>query len=195
MTEPEFQPFPKISRLNREFLLTEKLDGTNALVYISDDGEVKAGSRTRWITPEADNYGFAKWVKTNEEELKRLGPGYHYGEFWGHGIQRKYGLKEKRFSLFNVHRWSDPDVRPKCCHVVPELARAKDLKDLNYWVEHWLVRLKNFGSVAVPGFLEPEGIVIFHVPSSSLFKVTLVDDESPKSIIESKLTQAVDHPC
>ena len=75
---PEFQAFPKIHRLNREVIVTEKIDGTNALVWISDDStEARAGSRSRWITPEDDNFGFASWVRHNAEELRGLGPGYH----------------------------------------------------------------------------------------------------------------------
>lgn len=60
----EFQPFEKIFRLNRDCIATEKIDGTNALVAISDDLEIKAGSRSRWITPENDNMGFAKYPET-----------------------------------------------------------------------------------------------------------------------------------
>ena len=38
---------------------------------------------------------------------EELGEGVHRGEWWGNGIQRGYGLQngDKRFSLFNVHRW------------------------------------------------------------------------------------------
>ena len=61
--ETEFKEFEKISRLNREVIVTEKIDGTNGLVWVSDDSTVvRAGSRSRWITPEADNFGFARWV-------------------------------------------------------------------------------------------------------------------------------------
>jgi hypothetical protein len=38
----EFQEFPKIFRLSREMIVTEKLDGTNAQVYVTDDGQVLA---------------------------------------------------------------------------------------------------------------------------------------------------------
>lgn len=119
--EPVFQDFPKITRLfEQEVVVTEKIDGTNALVFISEDGShIRAGSRTRWIYPGDDNYGFAFWVSQNQEELLKLGPGYHYGEWWGRGIQRNYGMNKKVFSLFNVHRWSDPTTRPTCCDVVP----------------------------------------------------------------------------
>ena len=120
----DFVPFNKIYRLNREVIVTEKLDGTNASICVGEDGSIRAGSRTRWISTEDDNHGFARWVSEHVEELQRLGPGTHYGEWWGRGIQRGYGLDHKRFSLFNVSRWSDEAVRPTCCSVVPVLGRC-----------------------------------------------------------------------
>jgi hypothetical protein len=63
IAKPEFQPFPKLARLSREMTITEKIDGTNAQVFVTEEGQVFAGSRTRWVTPENDNYGFAAWVK------------------------------------------------------------------------------------------------------------------------------------
>ena len=68
----EFQEFPKIARLTRECTITEKIDGTNASIYIGENGEFLVGSRSRWITPEEDNYGFAKWALANKEELLKL---------------------------------------------------------------------------------------------------------------------------
>src|SRR5271165_3703942 len=116
MSNPDFQAFPKIPRLNREIVITEKIDGTNASIHIAEDGTVFTGSRTKWITPNDDNKGFARWVKEHEDELRTgLGYGTHYGEWWGAGIGRRYGLTEKRFSLFNTTRWTDA-VRPKCCY-------------------------------------------------------------------------------
>ena len=32
----EFEPFPKIARMKREQIITEKIDGTNAQVYIRE---------------------------------------------------------------------------------------------------------------------------------------------------------------
>jgi len=49
---PEFLPFGKIPRLLRDIIITEKLDGTNASVTITEEGEIYAGSRNRYITPE-----------------------------------------------------------------------------------------------------------------------------------------------
>lgn len=89
--DPHFEPFPKIARLSREIVVTEKIDGTNAQVFITDDGRVLAGSRTRWLTPESDNFGFAAWVHANQFNLKQLGQGRHYGEWWGAGSSEVTG--------------------------------------------------------------------------------------------------------
>lgn len=172
----EFAEFPKISRWNREAIITEKLDGTNASVYIDDTGDhCFAGSRTRWISPEDDNYGFARWVRDNHDELLKLGPGSHFGEWWGHGIQRGYDLREKRFSLFNVSRWADD--RPTCCHVVPVLWRGlTESAD----VRAVMAVLAETGSVAAPGFMRPEGVVVFHSAGGALFKMTLDKNDGHK---------------
>lgn len=36
-TETQFVSFPKMPRLHREIVITEKLDGTNAQVYLTFD--------------------------------------------------------------------------------------------------------------------------------------------------------------
>lgn len=172
----EFSPFPKIGRWSREVVVTEKLDGTNASIFIGDDGQFFMASRNRWITQDDDNYGFAKWALTNKADLLTMGPGHHFGEWWGQGIQRKYGLDEKRFSLFNVHKWKD--VRPACCHVVPELFRG--LMD-EFYANKIMDALERSGSIAAPGFRKPEGIVIFCTHNSALFKKTFEKDQEGKS--------------
>lgn len=180
---PEFKEFKKIPRLSRECIVTEKIDGTNGVIYIEND-IIYVGSKSRWLSEKEDNFGFYKWVMENRDDLLKLGQGYHYGEWWGQGIQRNYGLKEKKFSLFNVSKWSDPEVRPKCCDVVPVL--AKDIDFDTEIIESYLYELKHFGSKAVPGFMKPEGIVIFHKPSSYLFKKTLENDKEPKGKYEKQ---------
>jgi len=174
---PAFEGYPKIGRLDRTCIVTEKIDGTNAQIYITDEMEAVAGSRNRWLLPgQSDNFGFAAWVNDHAEELVAgLGAGRHFGEWWGSGIQRGYGLLdgEKRFSLFNTTRWSDPEKRPKCCGVVPVLLQhtfnsAK--------IDAVLAQLAETGSVASPGFMKPEGIVVFHTASSTLYKKTLDGD-------------------
>jgi hypothetical protein len=174
--EIPFIEFPKISRFAREVIVTEKIDGTNAQVFIDDLGEnIYAGSRSRWITPDDDNFGFARWVHEHRNALLKLGPGSHFGEWWGAGIQRRYGLDEKRFSLFNVSRWAEE--RPACCDVVPTIWRGP-FEDLR--IGEVIEALAKDGSVAAPGFMKPEGVVIFHVPSGTLFKKTIEKDEQPK---------------
>lgn len=173
-------------------IVTEKLDGTNAQVTVTDAGQVIAGSRNRWITPEADNYGFARWVADHSDELRDgLGLGSHYGEWWGAGIQRRYNLTEKRFSLFNVGRWtSNNNVAEKadgdtqcievpCCHVVPVLYRG--MFD-TVMIDECLSVLARVGSAASLGFMQPEGVVAFHVPSQTLFKKTLDKNDGHKSV-------------
>lgn len=191
----DFREFPKIARLSRLCTVTEKIDGTNASVYIgpgemgdsqilatNHDEQVgsvvmKVGSRTRWITPNDDNHGFARWAQEHAEQLWALGPGHHFGEWWGQGIQRKYGLTEKRWSLFNTHRWSDDSVRPACCHVVPVLATGVFSSIM---VEAQIERLRADGSVAAPGFMKPEGVVVWHDAACVAFKKTLDKDEEWK---------------
>jgi hypothetical protein len=178
----DFIPFPKITRLRRTIVVSEKIDGSNASICIGEDGTVLAGSRTRWITPEDDNYGFARWVRDNEETLRvGLGVGTHYGEWWGSGIQRRYGLTEKRFSLFNTGRWSG-DKCPPLCHVVPVLYFGPWSDEA---IDSALAKLRTEGSVAAPSFMRPEGVVVFHTASQTLSKVTLEKDEEPKSRAEN----------
>jgi hypothetical protein len=178
-----FEEFPKIARLSRGVIVTEKIDGDISQICITDDGQIFAGSRTRWLEPnvdgrKTDNHGFATWVQDNKTQLLRLGPGHHYGEWWGYGIRRGYSLKEKRFSLFNTTRWGDPDVRPTCCAVVPILYEG--IFDTRV-IEMILGSLKDHGSSAAPGFMRPEGIIIFHTSSKQLFKKTIENDDQPKS--------------
>lgn len=174
----DFVEFPKMPRLSREVVVTEKIDGTNAQICITEDGGFYVGSRTRWITPDADNFGFATWAYANRDELMQLGPGSHFGEWWGCGIQRKYGLDHKRFSLFNVDRWGDS--RPACCHVVPVLYRG--VMD-TFEIETCLQRLAFEGSAAAPGFMKPEGIVVYHIAGRVGFKKTIEKDEVPKGLV------------
>lgn len=191
----EFVKFPKISRWASPFDITEKIDGTNAAVLIRTcaaydsnaewinavgesagsaydaNGElvlVGAQSRTRLITPEQDNYGFAQWVVANAQTLHDdLGPGTHYGEWWGAKIQRAYGLTngERYFSLFDRKLYSDDlyygGARTPGLTLVPLLTAgdefsAEELDDSLQW-------LAENGSAVGTGFDRPEGVVVhFH---------------------------------
>ncbi len=203
MNEITFEKFTKIPRLTRECIITEKIDGTNAQIYIVslntntniindfiqknwiviENGYftygILVGSRNKWLSPNKDNYGFASWVNENKNELIKLGPGRHYGEWWGLGIQRRYDQEEKHFSLFNVHMWKDD--RPSCCSIVPVLYEGIFSTLI---VDSVLKDLEKHGSYASPSFMEPEGIVIYHIASGHLYKKTIKNDSVPKGISE-----------
>jgi len=215
MTELKFIPFPKMARLSREVVITEKIDGTNAQILVldlPDDEEmptgtpiiavcgrrlIYAGSRNRWLTPSNDNHGFATWVQDNAEELAKLPVGRHFGEWWGSGIQRGYGLSkgEKRLSLFNVQRFhlhgqppkiemtEDPRVfkesieLPRCVSLVPVLYQG--VFDTTV-ADRVCDQLRDGGSHASPFFMDPEGVIVYHVAAGVGFKKTLVNDDKPK---------------
>lgn len=194
-----FEEFPKIHRLTRNMVVTEKIDGTNGQIIIEpkhftdhfirpedivaevDGMLVLVGSRNRLITPEKDNFGFARFVLENAEEIvAKLGEGRHYGEWWGPGIQRGYGLAEKRFSLFNTSRWAEADkagALPARISSVPVLYEGEFDTAV---VDNVLGNLATSGSMASPGFMRPEGVVVFHVPSRTLFKKTLDKNDGHK---------------
>lgn len=204
----EFKAWPKTPRLFRDMVVTEKIDGTNAAIGISfgsreensplvypgptavvDRGGfevnglhnvavVYAQSRKRIITPTADNYGFAQWVSENAETLMSdLGQGLHFGEWWGRGIQRGYGLDERRFSLFNVAKWEDTEFATPNLGVVPVLSKYTFSTAA---VRGTLDELRANGSHAAPGFMNPEGVVVYHTAGQVLFKALLENDERPK---------------
>jgi len=207
-----FEPFPKTPRLFREMVVTEKIDGTNAAVLIeelgdasesldpvnlapgdvlSEDGKVyrvSAQSRKRLIFPAQDglapdNFGFAGWVRENALDLvEMMGPGRHFGEWWGFGIQRGYGLTYRKFSVFNPEfKWGLDEPRhtldPAQLDTVPVLYRG--LFDTQV-AGNVLSELALGGSHAAPGFKRPEGVIVWHGAARRTFKVTVEHDEAPK---------------
>jgi hypothetical protein len=201
----EFQAWPKTPRLFRDMTVTEKIDGTNAAIHITPgvevsnaavfdayplkpgevwDGEqvwhVTAQSRKRIVVPSDDNYGFAGWVHANAVDLiSLLGPGLHFGEWWGRGIQRRYGMYGRAFSLFNTDRHADVKavVGDVAVEPVPVLYRGPfDTAR----VAAVLAGLREFGSVAAPGFADPEGVCVFHHATRQVYKATLDNNDAGK---------------
>lgn len=133
-----------------------------------------------------------------------LGPGRHFGEWWGSGVQRGYGLTggEKRFSLFNVGRWRESVPHPtlcacgncpvldkqlpKCVSLVPVLYEGPFSSDV---VDRCIEDLRANGSKASLGFMKPEGIIVYHAAARSLFKVTVDKDEEPKGFQDRGVAQ------
>ena len=177
----EFVGWPKIARLYRPVLITEKIDGTNAAIGVLEDGRVYAQSRKKIITPgkSTDNHGFARWVSEREDEIRQqLGVGLHFGEWYGSGIQRGYGLVdgEKRFALFNVKRWENEPL-PHGMETTPLLYEgtfydeaAQDSLDL----------IRNRSRAGSGDFDRAEGIVVFFTQPQYSFKVTLENDAMSK---------------
>lgn len=196
----EFTPWPKTTRLFRDIVVTEKIDGTNAAVSIraihgpehaDDDARavlgndavwyaVAAQSRNRIIVPGDDNYGFARWVHQNALQLVTLlGDGMHYGEWWGAGIQRRYDMDGKAFSLFNTekHRGLSEVIDAVLVQPVPVLWSGPFSEEK---IKACLMDLSEYGSEAAPGFMKPEGVCVFHAASRRVFKVTLDKNDAGK---------------
>lgn len=196
----EFTAWPKTSRFFRDIVITEKIDGTNAAVGIQPvypEGnhdefglaypvvggqtyQVYAQSRNKLIRVGQDNAGFAGWVTGHAEELATfLGDGLHFGEWWGSGIQRGYGLQkgQKVFSLFNTHRFMDIEYASNgLVRSVPILYQGPMVeKEITSALE-----LLQEGSIAAPGFDRPEGICIYHTSSGIVQKVTLDNNDAGK---------------
>lgn len=210
----DFVPFPKIPRLLKgDIVVTEKIDGTNAQIVIDlappntdDDTQlvagqitvqvarpdseepdlytIRAGSRNRWLKPGQDNSGFFAWVLENAQELVQLGDGQHFGEWFGKGIQRGYGLAQKHFALFNVGRWFDPRSVADPLEaqesipfvpgltVVPVLYRGPWFGGPSDPVREQMRRLEYSGStIAAAANFPAEGIMVYHEASGYYFKV------------------------
>lgn len=206
----EFQTWPKTTRLMRDIVVSEKIDGTNSAI-IFEETDIDAGgncfehvivgyetycvgaqSRNRLIYPSdwkgdksSDNAGFARWVRANAEDLfSMLGPGRHFGEWWGQGIQRNYGLDHKRFSLFNTDKWSKIKGESEVQFVgdaaisgVPVLYEGVFSEDA---IKRALVDLQELGSHASPGFPNAEGVCVYHTQSKQVYKVTLDNNDAGK---------------
>lgn len=203
----EFRAWPKTPRLFREIVITEKVNGTNSAVIIQEwpdraeadpnrlalinrDGvlyEIAAQSRKRLITPgkTTDNYGFAAFVQLNAEVLfDLLGPGRHFGEWWGDGIQGQKTISNMRgFALFNtdkhggMYEWlKAPDGRDVLVEPVWEIYRGPFSEER---IQLVLDELKKNGSYMNPTS-EAEGICVFHTQSRQVYKYTIEGDDAHK---------------
>lgn len=203
MADLSHKKWPKIPRLFRDCEITEKIDGTNAVVLLTDGQELSdpdtalpgftkngtpdievpgtgpphkaryifVGSRRRWLTKDEDNFGFWQWVADRAEQFHETLPnGRYYGEFWGHGIQRGYDMPngERRLALFDTSLEEQP--LPEGVDTVPVLYYT-EFSTLA--VENTLWELQQYGSRLVPGYNQPEGVVVRHIQSGHRFKVTL----------------------
>jgi hypothetical protein len=191
-TMGEFKGWGSTTRENKNKTITEKLDGTNACVVIYN-GKVTAQSRKRIVTPDDDNYGFAKWVDKNKEALlNTLGYGYHYGEWYGEGIQKNpLGIEGKRFALFHATKYTEGNgfdlSRVQGLETVPLLHHGQ----CDVWtIPHIMQELEEYGSKVegakvvgqietFPGFAihaKAEGIIVWNNETKTRTKILLEND-------------------
>ena len=166
----EFKAWDKIPRgKGQHVTITEKLDGTNACVIIIEGKLVGVQSRTRLITPENDNYGFAKWTHENKESLEKLGDGYHYGEWYGEGIQKNHHKKDGKYlALFNTFRFSEERPLPKDINIeIVPILYSGSKKDIN--IDEIM---KSLELQAEEANYTPEGIIVYHHNTRAFEKYT-----------------------
>lgn len=102
-------PLPKLG-----YRAKVKVDGTNAAIQALGDGEFAAQSRTRVLTPEDDNYGFARWAHEYAGYMgslhTALGRAVIFGEWCGPGVQKRTAaarIDRKVFAVFAI-QFGDP---------------------------------------------------------------------------------------
>jgi hypothetical protein len=200
----KFQEFDKIHALHKTTLLvTQKLHGTNASIWIRPTGEIDyseeqaqfltedgqflvlPGKRTSFITLENDNFGFARFVYENKEALyKALGQGVWFGEWCGPGINSGEGLTQKRLALFAVlsleekyHNMKSAGLWPDRVDLVPVLFTGLG-SNIEQIAELVMNDLKEKGSSYVPGYMRPEGIVIQILGTNVKFKKVFEAEET-----------------
>ena len=106
------------------------------------------------ITGQDGSY-LAEYLLSKGHEVRKLGSGYHYGEWWGHKIQRGYGLKHRVFSLFQTRC----KELPQCVNTVPCLGQTNfsDLKNTiqNLWLEKmsWCAKEQGVDYESCEGFI------------------------------------------
>lgn len=83
-----------------------KLDGTNASVWLDENGEIQAGSRKRHLSLDHDNAGFYAWVKQQSNILEYLkeNPTHRlYGEWLvPHALKTYREEAWRKFYVFDV---------------------------------------------------------------------------------------------
>lgn len=229
----QFKSWGSTPRFHKGLHITEKIDGTNAgvsvqgfsyghhvineipsdAILVVDDEKnveylVRAQSRKRIITPQNDNFGFAKWVWENADGLANLlGYGYHYGEWYGEGIQKNpLAVAGRRWALFNTWHWANKgNVERFGAANIPGLTFVpvlhneqtdgpadyktipRILEDLwengSYADGYMTLREANKMDFHVEG---PEGIIVWQRETRQRYKILLHEDDKHKWEIEKE---------
>lgn len=121
----------------RTYIGTVKLHGTNAGIRLAN-GEIEFMSRSRVITPEDDNHGFARHMVSHKDDLhaalSALGETVTvFGEWCGAGVQGSVAIAAEQklfvaFALLLGNEWADPAIVPR----LPD-ARVFNIRDFPSW--------------------------------------------------------------
>lgn len=137
--DAKFIPWPKIGKFSDSVATARragenlptiwackiKLHGTNAAVCIAPDGKlVSAQSRSRIITPQSDNNGFAEWAYTQKWFAHGAKHNiYVFGEWCGPGVQATCSCNKTPRKVFYPFAVVADDAA-KSMYVAPFIIRA-----------------------------------------------------------------------
>jgi hypothetical protein len=187
--DPEkFRSWGSTERFHKGLFITEKIDGTNGCIAVGY-GKVVAQSRKRSISPDNDNHGFAAWVHENAGVLEdTLGIGYHYGEWYGTGIQgNPLGIEGRSFGLFNAWHWGRIE-NLQTLRMVPGLTVVPTLFDgtqaeADIWtIPDIVMDLKRNGSMVwgADKAAKAEGVIVWHRGTNTRYKILIENDSQHK---------------
>ena len=120
-----------------------KLDGTNAGVQIIPGKGVVAQSRSRLLSLQDDNMGFAAWSQENQAYFSRLaetlGHCVIFGEWCGQGIQKRAAITEIGRRIFVVFaiQYGDHNFGEATLDIEPERIRAQLPEHPDIYVLPW----------------------------------------------------------
>lgn len=142
--ERDWALYHNVPPRKRVFVGTVKLHGTNAGISFTD-GQITYRSRTRVITPEDDNHGFARHMSAYEPALRdtlaQFGDDVSiFGEWCGAGVQPNVGIsaEQKMFVVFAIRiagAWAFTKS-------LPTLSAARMFNVFNF--PHWTLEI-DFG--------------------------------------------------
>lgn len=223
----QFKSWGSTPRFHKGLHITEKINGTNAgvsvqgfsyghhvqneipgdAILVVDDEKnveylVRAQSRKRIITPDNDNFGFAKWVWENADGLANLlGYGYHYGEWYGEGIQgNDLAVQGRWWALFNTWHWGAmPHVERLLDSGIPNITHVPILHDeQKHGPADWTtipkaLEILNTRGSRADGYMTlpnahkmdfhvegPEGIIVWQRETRQRYKILLKEDDKHK---------------
>lgn len=170
----EFKGYPKTNRYSNEIVrITEKIDGTNIVLYNENGHTLHVGSRNRWLSAgkQHDNHGAWSLCQLYKEHFLKYLPQncYCYGEFWGHGIGKRYPKNTPKAITFFSEYLND----------IPELLSINFVKKLHVFYKGPPLNIKpNFLTEELDKYVkninyDPEGFIIEYMLEKIKYKIIL----------------------